>query len=130
MIFNVQWIDVTESLARQVQPVIVTARAGELGSSELWCPQGNVLDGTAQFNVTRLGDAVRVPVWAYQTERVSLGDLFGLGLQIGLAAVTELRKVTQISPTHAYLYIGHECQDLRPSAECFRAFIGIALRTK
>ena len=143
MIFEPHWVDVTPFLLKREQPVFILPResahsepkawagASKVGTvGEFWVPHGDLLGGEAVFAPTTAGEAVRIPVWAYQTVRRTLPDIFGLGLQIGMAAIAEMRKYTRDEPRRVHLVLGHECTDLLPAAESFRCYIGIAVRTK
>lgn len=142
MKFEVAWIDVNEHLRTQQQPVHMHQRplahneakawagpskVGRLG--EFWTVQRMGDDGKIAFSVCRDGDFVRVPIIAYQTKERALASLFGLGVQIGLAAGVELRNHVAESPIEVLMVIGSECHDL-PDASAFRCYIGISMRTK
>lgn len=140
--FPVQWVDVTPFLLSQQQPVVLIRRepvhsgpkawagGSQVGSTnKFWVPTSGLF-GTepAQFAVTQAGEAARVPMFAYKTGHFALPDLFGLGVQIGMAALADLRHHTRDNPVAVHLVIGHQCTDLRPAEEAFRCYIGIAFR--
>ncbi len=143
MIFSQHWIDVTASLLARVQPVFTLPRekahegdkawagqsqVGTMG--EFWVPIGQLLgEDEVEFSLTTIGDAVRVPMHAYKVQR-SLPVLFAFGVQIGMAAIVELRKHSQRQPTTVHLVIGHECTDLAPVEDSFQCYIGVALQTR
>lgn len=140
----VQWFDVTPFVVSGDQPTVHLRRepvndgskpwAGttQRGSdSEYWVATGGFFGGEpAEFSLTRTGETVRVPMFAYKTQHMALPALFGLGVQIGLAAVADLLHHTRDQPKVAHLVIGHQCTDLRPAEEAFRCYIGIALQTR
>lgn len=140
---DLSWIDVTPYLASGRQPFFPLPRDKAHGGAkawaggtqigtvgEFWVLQGDPLAGDAPFAVVRSGDVVVVPVLAYRTAFRALPALFGLGLQIGLAAATQLRNHTRDVPKSACLVLGHDCTDLTPEADAFRCYVGLAFRTK
>lgn len=140
--FKVKWFDVTSGLLAQQQPVVLIERERNhngqkawAGGSQVgrpgdyWVPQGAVTDENPQWASSHGGEAVRVPVVAYKTDR-SLAAIWGLGVQIGMMALSALRSKTQEPPLEVTLVIGHDCTDLSPAEDAFRCYIGIAIRTK
>lgn len=134
MEFRVNWVDVTRHLLAQEQPVLdgeainTIKRLG--GPGEFWVP-GVLLGAEPEpYTVVRVGEALRVPMYAYRTLAVAPAALFALGVQIGLAALHGLRQHTQDLPKTVHLVLGHECTDLRPAAAAYRAYVGIALQTR
>jgi hypothetical protein len=141
---EVQWVDVTPFLLNEQQPVVMFRRekahdgakawagpsqVGTLG--EFWVPTTDLLGGEkVEFWKTTTGEMVRVPMLAYRTTHLALPAVFSLGLQIGMAAVAQLRQYTSDPPLLAQLVVGHQCTDLRPAADAYRCYIGIALQTK
>jgi len=144
MIFEPYWVDVKPFLLNKQQPVFILPReaahsgpkawagqskVGTMG--EFWVPHGDLLGGgQVEFAPTVVGEAIRIPVWAYRTTHRALPAVFGLGLQIGMAAIAQLRNHTSESPKQIHLVMGGECTDLQPAEESFRCYIGIAVRTK
>jgi hypothetical protein len=123
---KVHWLNVVPYLDKKEQPVVLLPRE----TGVYWTVQGNATDGTAKYAKTEIGDFVRVPVWAYQTNVAALSALFGLGTQIGMSALQGLRGVTSDIPMLVHLVIGSDCTDLRPELEAFRAYVGITFRVK
>lgn len=143
--FDVKWADLTQNHLSGVQPVYMLRRerahqeqkawAGksEVASiGEFWVPQEAVLalPETHAFAVTKVGDCVRIPLFAYKTGHLSLASLFGLGVQIGMAALAELRNYTSDAAKSVVLILGHEVTDLRPAEDAFRCYVGIAVQTR
>lgn len=139
--FDVRWIDVKPYLLTGEQPVIIIPRPKAhnepkawAGTSEVaclgeyWMPQGPVFGEQMEWSVTRTGDVIRVPVYAYKVHR-SLASIFALGVQIGMAALAELRHHTREAAREAVLVLGNECTDLTQE-DSFRCYVGIAIRTK
>ena len=138
---DVKWIDILPYLLKKEQPVYILPRPKAhghpkawAGSSEVahvgdfWVPQGPIL-GAQEWNVTRIGEVVRVPVFAYKVNR-ALASIWGLGLQIGMAAIADLRHHTNDVPQSVTLVLGNDCTDLAPAENSFRCYAGIAIRTK
>lgn len=143
MNFTVHWIDVRPNVLSGQQPVFLLQRPshGTKGSTygfasaevarlgEYWVPQAPVLSGDA-WSFTRTGELVRIPVHAYKTEQRAIASLWGLALQVGMAAMLELRNHTPDIPQEVTLVLGHECTDLYPAEEAFRGYVGLAFKTK
>jgi hypothetical protein len=141
--FNeIVWIDITPYLISGEQPIYMLQRpkahsepkawAGSTQIAclgEFWVPQGPVFGGEQAWSVTKTGDMVRVPVFAYKVPR-SLASIWGMALQIGLAAVADLRHHTNDIPSEVTLVLGSDCTDLSPMEEMYRCYAGIAIRTK
>lgn len=144
MLFETVWMDVSPYLLSGAPPVAVYQRPLAHGTSpkvagwsaaqiarvgDFWVPQGPVLGEGPGWSVSKGGDYVRIPVFAYKTQQRALSTIFGLGIQIGLAALADLRNHTQDVPRGAVLVLGHECHDLAPE-DTFRCYVGVAVRTK
>jgi hypothetical protein len=119
------WIDVRKHLIEGLQPVFFLNRDTD-GTGAYWVATSPVLDGTGEFSLTRASDHVRVPVFAYRTIR-SHAALFGVGVEIGIAALAALRHHTTTGPAAAVLVLGTECHDL-PDENAFRCYVGVAFR--
>lgn len=142
--FNVKWYNVTPNLLSQTQPVIDVLverernhdqrRAWAGGSQvgrpgEFWVPVSDLLVPEINWSVSKSGEAVRVPLHAYKTDR-ALASLFGLGVTLGMTAIAALSDKTRDKPLEVILVIGHDCTDLSPAEDAFRCYIGVAIRTK
>lgn len=141
--FEAQWIDVVPFLVSQTQPIALLKReiahtgskawAGSTQISpvgEFWVPISSLLEPDVKFSQTKIGECVRVPMFAYDTAHRLLPAIFGLGIQIGMAVITEMMKHTRDMPLHVKLVLGNECTDLSPAVDCYRCYIGIAVQTK
>lgn len=141
--FDVKWFDLTPNILSGEQPAAFIDRpknhqnqkawAGKsqvAAVGEFWVPQGPTLDQAPEYTLTVVGDHVRVPVHAYRTLNAGVAAIFGLGVQIGLAAITHLRNHTDDVPKRVTLILGHQCTDLRPADDAFRCYVGIAVQTK
>lgn len=145
MNFDVQWVDVNPFLLNRVQPVFLFRRepvmgdrppkawagSSQLGTlGEFYVPTTDLYADKIEFALTRIGEAVRIPMYGYKTVQRAHSAIFGLGLQIGLTALVELRKHTDEVPLVAHLVLGHEVSDIREPDECFCCYVGMAFRTK
>ncbi len=129
MTFDIVWVDVAPYLAAETQP-IVSFKPDPRQRGSYWVPQGPLVgDDKCELSVTTT-DIVRVPMWAYRTMEPALAALFGLGVQTGMSALSRLFQRAGLVPEFARLFIGHECEDLRPDAQAFRCYIGVALLTR
>lgn len=144
MEFNVKWLDLSNLIAAQTMPVGLLKRKRNHAGDKPWSGTTEIafvgeywtLDAPlfgAQppgMSVTIIGEVVRIPMFAYRTQYRSLASIFGLGLQIGVASVAELRKYTSDVPTTAHLVLGSDCTDLGPGEDGYRCYVGISLQTK
>jgi len=96
------------------------------GDGDCWVPTGSPLDPQVEFSVVRAGDFVRVPINAYAVPQRSMAALFGLGMQIGLAAVERLRKHIRGPIKEATLVLANDVSDLGTG---FRCYAGVVLKT-
>lgn len=143
MDFKIEWVDVRPYLHSGQQPVFMLPRethgttkqtygfnAAEVAKlGEHWVPQGSV-DGEVPWGVTRAGDMVRIPLWGYKTTSRSFAEIWGMGLRIGMAALSQLRQYTNDVPKAAVLVLGHDVTDLAPLEDAFRCYVGVAVQTK
>ena len=127
MKLDVKWMDVTANLLAQQQPVAFFEKPTP--TAEFAVVTSDLLSQPPSFATVKLGDVIRVPVFAYRTPSRALGWIFGLGTQIGMEAVAWLVNHTERAPLAANLVLGHECTDLSPE-DGYRCYIGIALQTK
>ncbi len=138
----VRWIDVTPYLLANEQPVFMLDRpkahnnpkvwAGNTQVAhmgEFWVPYGPIISDNPEWSTTRTGPIVRVPVFAYKADR-ALSALWALGLQIGMAAIADLRHHSNDAPQSITLVLGNDCTDLLPAEAAFRCYVGVAIRTK
>lgn len=145
MIWHPQWLDVRPHLAQGQQPVVLvqrpllhgeSAKGGVFGIAEVarlgtyWVPEADVLTTDGGWTFAKSGAHVRAPVIAYRTPERALASIWGLGIQIGVAALASLRARTDAVPTECHLLLGHECSDLSPHASAFRCYVGLAIRTE
>ena len=135
------WVDVTESLRRSVQPIMVLERSPIHTQGKAWSgpsevartgefvvPDSPVTDNVIKWVTTVSGNFVRVPLHAYKTNVPdSVSALFGLGLQLGLQAAGQLAQ-QKIVPIHVTLVLGHECH--RMADGIYRGYVGFSFRTK
>lgn len=143
--FHFQWVDVRPFLAQGVQPVALverpllhgqSAKGGVFGIAEVaregtfWVPNADPVTTDGNWAETHTGNHVRVPILAYRTGDRALAAIWGLGVQLGLAALASLRHRTDAPPVGCHLFIGHECTDLAPAASAFRCYVGLAIRVK
>lgn len=142
MKIEVVWMDVTEHLRRGEQPVYLVERpkAHEepkawAGTSEIarvgefWTLQALKPDGSIELSKCVMGDLVRIPINGFLTGERALAAVWGLGLQVGLATIAELRKHTSDVPSELKLVLGHEVHDMNPQP-AYRCYAGVCLRTQ
>lgn len=125
--FSAEWVDVSTHLLERVQPVAIIKRA-KIGD---WLvPVTSLVEPEVKFSVSKMGEAVRVPMTAYDTAYRLPAAILGLGVQIGMAAILEMMKHVRDAPVHVKLVLGNQVTDLSPAEEKYRVYIGIAIQTK
>ena len=141
--FRVHWIDVHPLLSQRERPVVLLERELPPGKDErnhglylvakvartgrYWVPGESVLSPDPSWAHTQSETHVRVPITAYRTCDYALAAVFGLGLQIGMTALHQLRSMLTTEISEAVLVLGNECTDLG-EAEGFRCYVGLAFR--
>ncbi len=140
--FNTQWVDVRPYLAQGQEPIFLlerpllhghSAKGGVFGIAEVarlgdfWVPTADPIRTDGGWSLCKTGTHARVPILAYRTTERALSAIWGLGLQLGLAALAALRTKTPEPPTEMHMILGHECTDLTAG---FRCYVGLAIRTK
>lgn len=141
MKFITHWLDVRAYLHSGQQPRYLIKREPSQGSVQhrgsmgtYWVPANPLFGDNPGWTVCSSGEMVLVPISGYVTVSHSIAEVFGMGVQIGLAAVASLRSQTPDPVIEAVLALGHECSSLTDlSAELpkqFQCYVGIALRTK
>jgi hypothetical protein len=144
MEFNVEWIDVGPYLEKQIQPTYLIERplpesaqgdvkGGKFNMAQVarvgawWVVVSDLATAQPQFALTKTGEHVRVPVFAYRTQQRALASIWGTGLQFGLRAIEALRLTTKDPIENCTLVLGHECHDLN---DAFRCYVGMAFKVK
>lgn len=125
--FSAEWVDVAKHLLDQVQPVALIKRS-KVG--EWMVPVTPLVEPDVQFSTSKMGEAVRVPMNAYDTSYRLPSAILGLGVQIGMVAILEMMKHVRDAPLHVKLVLGTQVTDLSPAEEKYRVYIGIAIQTK
>lgn len=144
--FTPIWYDLAK-LAPGDEPVVMLERpllhgddprSGTFAAAEVartgtyWVPQlpvvGRPPEVRPDWKMTRTGPVVRVPLHWYTVPR-ALSYIWGLGVQVGLAAAAELRGFEARPPRRAVLVLGTDCVDMTPLAGKaeFRCLVGLAL---
>lgn len=150
MRLQVKWIDVNDHLRQGIQPVFILKRSkmhdnpkawagpSKVGLGQYWVAQEPAqgiqtvrTEEDAVIGLSRVsgGEVVRIPVLAFRTRERAQSAILAVGLEIGMAAVCELRNHVPDTPFEATLVLGNECHDLYPEP-AFRCYVGLALRTK
>lgn len=142
--FDVHWFDPTTHLQTGEQPVamlerplasgtrpkkdyMLVAEVGRLG--RYWVPESPIFAESVEWTLTADGTHVRVPVFSYRTRAQALAAIFGTGVQVGMAALEQLRARTNESIIEIVLILGHDCPPVN-NPEGYACFIGITIRTK
>lgn len=97
---------------------------------EFWVPNKHVIDPSCTWAVTKLGDAVRIPVLGYQTQNLTEAAVLATGMHVAIAAYMGVMRAQQVLPLATYIVLGHQCVDLRPSVEAYRCCVGVCFRVK
>ncbi len=144
MKYAVHWIDVTENLATQQQPVFLLERplihgknvkGGVFNVAEVarvgtyWVPTSDLNIATIAWSKTASGQYVRIPVFGYRTQQPAESAVFGTAVQLGISALASLyQKVSNAPVLCTHLVIGHQVHHLGP--EGYRGYLGLAFQTK
>lgn len=143
MIFEVHWIDVTMNLASQQQPVFLLERplahgtqpkGGVFNVAEVaregtfWCPTSDLNHYQVQWSKTSKDQYVRIPVFAYKTEKPFESVLMGMAIQLGMQAMESLRHQTAAEIVKTVLVLGHQVHHLQGGG--YRGYVGVAFHTK
>lgn len=120
--FNFAWYDVAPFLAGTDAPHVMLPFDA---SFTYLVPVSPVLLPEVSCAPVSVGDALRVPMYAYRTPTRSIAAVFGLGTQIGMAALAAVLHYRRDPPAAVDLVLGHECTDL---GDCFRCYAGVAVR--
>lgn len=141
--YDAEWVDVSKFLLEGVQPVAISKRpyahsggkawagstqVGQMG--EFWVPETHLFDERVLWRHTKIGEAVRIPMFPYDTGFRVHSALVAVGVQIGMVSLLEMMKHTRDTPLHVKLVLGEQVTDLSPAEEKFRCYIGIAIQTK
>lgn len=143
---TVHWKDLTPYLNQSQGPQFYIERPLKHGSDkkggvfnhsevartgEFWTPQNSVISQDLKWAVCKLGDHVRIPIFAYETMMRTESCVLASGLQIALAAVLDCIKVSGQVPIATHLLLGHQCTDLAPQGQdAYRCYVGICFQTK
>lgn len=147
MIFKLWWVSITpDMLSRPEAPVwelpaqviprpangaglenrTVFAVAESAKVGDFWVPQGPLVSAPVRFARTRLGDAVRVPMWAYRTAKRNRSCILATGMELAARAVEALVAQTGRLPSEMTCVVGDDCVPLTDDA--YRCFVNFALR--
>lgn len=139
MEFDVRWVDVRDHVAANIQPTFMYERPtiGHAGSvsrggvprqGEFYTVVSHALAEKVDFSLCRAGDMVRIPIFAYRTSDRAQAAVWGMGVQVGVAAAAALNATYRLIPQSCVLVLGHDCTDM-PGANAFRCYVGLSFRT-
>lgn len=86
---------------------------------------GSLLDPSPTWTLTRIGDAVRIPLYAYRTHGIDTPAwLAGHALELGLRAALALREQTSARVKRTVLVVGRQIDVVNDAG--FRLYLGLA----
>jgi len=147
---NLHRVDVTKQVADGVKPPAIvfprpktknpdsaTPVSQTVGS--FWVPETMVIAGQPlAWKVTRTGDHVRVPVYAYQIQATGPEGLVFAGTELGMRALNNLMISKNFTPRHAAeweinVFFGDSPEKLiheQGHEQGWRYLVGLAIRTE
>lgn len=143
MKYAIHWIDVTENLTTQQQPVFLLERPLAHGShakghlfnvaevarlGTYWTPTSDLNTDPVRWSKTASGQYVRIPVFGYRTRQSAEAAIFGMAIQLGITALASLQQQVNVPILSTYLVLGHQVHHLGP--EGYRGYLGLAFQTK
>jgi hypothetical protein len=124
MKITIQWLDTEKLLAQQEQPILMLKKTP---IEEYMVPQGPLVENDPKWALTREGEYVRVPIFAYLTKDRAMAWILATGIEIGSRACASLQQ----EPLELVLLLGQECTDLAPEGRNhLRCYVGVAARTR
>jgi hypothetical protein len=121
-----QWIDLEEYARLGQEPACIISR----GREEEWQVAKNpiVPDRLMEWGLVKDGDAVYVPLVPYRLTMDPEGS-FAFLMEIGVLAGIQV-SMTRGPVRRIHLIRGRPVEDLRPEADAFRFWVGMAIRIK
>lgn len=145
MLFDVHWINVNPYLERKEQPVFMLQRpllhgdtksGGVFNIAEVarvgtyYTPTSAINEAEPKFSLTKSGDLVRIPVFAYRTQIRALSSILGVAMQLGISATYRLQQIVRGDEIESVtMILGHECHEL-PEPDGFRCYAGLSFKMK
>lgn len=116
MTFELHWRDFTDQLRSSVQPVIMLPKPPD---SRFWTPVSSLLADPIELSLTRSGDFVRVPVFAYDVASGLKSALLAAGIEYGMRAMAAVRQRSDCTRQHVLLVIGNKVPTTEKGVQCF-----------
>ena len=117
MEFTRKFIDVEEHIGSGEQPVyLMDAVPGK----KYYTPHSSLLGDEIKWTLTRVGDKVRIPIFAYRTNGKFDTSLWGLGIQCGMRALDEWGG----KPASVILVLGDKAHELEDG---YRIYLGLTI---
>ena len=119
-----KFIEVEDYVHSGVQPIFLMDYDPTYVYSTLTSPVNSQED---TWSITENGDKVRIPVFGYKSGKEPDSGLFGFGLQLGMQAITLIKRPF----THVVMVLGVERHDLSEDGdEAYRVYAGISFARK
>ena len=117
MEFVNKFIDVDDHIKSKQQPTYLMDLAG---GREYHTPVSSLVEDDIKWSITRTGDKVRIPIFAYRTKEKFNISIWGLGLQCGMRALSALGK----EPESVVLVFGDKCHEFEDG---YRVYLGLTM---
>ena len=123
MEFVNKFIDVDDHLRSKQQPTYLMDLAGGV---EYHTPISSLVNDNIQWSITRTGDKVRVPIFAYRTKEKFNISIWGLGLQCGMIALSAYGRLgwPDKEPESVVLVFGDKCHEFEDG---YRVYLGLTM---
>lgn len=126
--YTCEFLDIANYLARGVNPEKCLRRSG----NDIWYVRKEPIDFSRtehaqdpmHWALVRSGDMVRVPLIPYRSSSLEPHELMMAVIDIAQRSVIDHHAATRI-----HWVVGRPVEDLRPEAEAFRIWLGLAMQT-
>lgn len=122
MEFIRKFIDVEGHVGSGEQPVyLMDVVPGE----QYHTPHSSLLGDDIEWVLTRVGDKVRIPIFAYRTNGTFDTSLWGLGIQCGMHALDDWRIIaSEWRPKNVILVLGDQAHEFEDG---YRIYLGLTI---
>ena len=117
MEFTRKFIDIEGHIGSGEQPVYLMDL---VPGNEYHTPHSSLLGGEIEWSLSRVGDKVRIPIFAYRTNGKFDTSLWGLGIQCGMSALDAWGG----KPSSVILVLGDKAHELEDG---YRIYLGLTI---
>lgn len=117
MKFIDKYIDVDQHIERKQQPIFMLDFTP---GKEYHVATTSIATEDIEWSISRAGDKVRIPIFAYKTVEKADTSVWGAGIQCGLRAIHSWGD----KPDSVVLIFGDKCHEVE---EGYRVYLGLAM---